>query len=434
MSEHPPDTIHVKRKRGRDEAPVDFLRVDRSKRFRSFSSSPHGWVYQRKQLNPPKPANDVASESSEPLIQPTKEGDEKRAPRPKKEDPEPLSSKPAENPALQVHASDEALQRSQAAPDASQPTSDSDGIRKFHLSKSVLPPSPSRLAKRRGSPAVFVERIPKRPKSTDLKPQVVKTILDETSQKTQIDKSQDEPATFEGASKTAFKRPGSNARTKQKVAENKTTSLPPSLSNPLGNMDDLSRAMDIWTLNEISKNLNVMENKGKYSPATAKIKPKAPKNRLHQRHAAEEQAKAETPAPSMDGTAMDVDSDATDDDDYIIETYERVPAERLRDQAVPAHHVGLLVFDNEPDMEEFFYGNEDETDDEFPEDEEDEDAENYYTHDYPDEDLDWDDEFDRNACRFATQNDSDNEEWDERDFSDEVWERVQGMNPSARPG
>ena len=61
-------------------------------------------------------------------------------------------------------------------------------------------------------------------------------------------------------------------------------------------------------------------------------------------------------------------------------------------------------------------------------------AENYYTHDYPDEDLDWDDEFDRNACRFATQNDSDNEEWDERDFSDEVWERVQGMNPSARPG
>lgn len=351
--------------------------VDRSKRFRSFSSSPHGWVYQRKQLNPQKPANDVASEPSEPVIQPTKEGDEKRAIHPKKEDPEPLNSKAAETPALLVPASEEALPRSQAAPDASQPASDSDGIRKFHLSKPILAQSPSRLAKRRGSPAVFVERVPKRPKSADLKPEVVKTILDETSKETQTHQFQDEPTTSEASSKITFKRPGSNARTKHKAAETKTTTLPLSLSNPLGNMDELSRAMDIWTLSEISKNLDVMENKGKYSPATAKIKPKAPKHRPHQRHAAEERAKAEPPPPSMDGTAMDIDSDATDDDDYIIETYERVPAERLRDQAVPAHHVGLLVFDNEPDMEEFFYGNEDETDDEFPEDEEDEDGERY---------------------------------------------------------
>jgi hypothetical protein len=50
-------------------------------------------------------------------------------------------------------------------------------------------------------------------------------------------------------------------------------------------------------------------------------------------------------------------------------------------------------------------------------------AENYYAADYPDEDLDWDDEFDRNPYHFQTQNASDMEEFDERDFVDEVWEK-----------
>ena len=69
---------------------------------------------------------------------------------------------------------------------------------------------------------------------------------------------------------------------------------------------------------------------------------------------------------------MDTSVDVADDDDYVMETYERVPASRLRDQAVPASRVGLLVFDTEPDKADFFYGEEGDSDDEFPEDDENE--------------------------------------------------------------
>jgi len=49
-------------------------------------------------------------------------------------------------------------------------------------------------------------------------------------------------------------------------------------------------------------------------------------------------------------------------------------------------------------------------------------AENYYTADYPEEELDWDDEFGRNPYTYTTQNDSDREEYDVRDFDDENWD------------
>lgn len=47
-------------------------------------------------------------------------------------------------------------------------------------------------------------------------------------------------------------------------------------------------------------------------------------------------------------------------------------------------------------------------------------AENYYTADYPDEDLDWDDQFDRNNYRYA-------KEWgaeDVEDLDDDQWDRI----------
>lgn len=52
-------------------------------------------------------------------------------------------------------------------------------------------------------------------------------------------------------------------------------------------------------------------------------------------------------------------------------------------------------------------------------------AENYYAADYPDEDLEWDDEFDRNAYHYTNQNDSDMEEFDEREFIDEVLDKYE---------
>lgn len=48
-------------------------------------------------------------------------------------------------------------------------------------------------------------------------------------------------------------------------------------------------------------------------------------------------------------------------------------------------------------------------------------AEDHYTADYPEDEVDSDDEFDRNAYNYRNRNASDNEEWDEDDevaFSD----------------
>lgn len=67
---------------------------------------------------------------------------------------------------------------------------------------------------------------------------------------------------------------------------------------------------------------------------------------------------------------VDVSVSDTDDDDYIIETYVRVPASKMGENVSP-QHVGLLVFDEEPDIE-YFYGEGSDSEDEWAEDEEDE--------------------------------------------------------------
>ena len=49
-------------------------------------------------------------------------------------------------------------------------------------------------------------------------------------------------------------------------------------------------------------------------------------------------------------------------------------------------------------------------------------AENYYAADYPEEDLDWDDELNRNPYSYTNLNDSDKEEFDELDYDDDGFE------------
>ncbi|KAK0748588.1 hypothetical protein B0T21DRAFT_356855 [Apiosordaria backusii] len=434
MAALPPDTIQVKRKRGIDEAPVDFLRVDRSKRYRIISEEV-GWVYQRKQVAVEQGKQEKQDTSSAiPTIVPTEEGDERRLNRPKKTPKAPSSN--ASTTLEPVPALASATVLAPGAADLSDPTVN---LRKFHLSKPNSAQPSAGVTKKRGAPAVFVERGPKRQKSAILTPQVVKDILEQPNTPQPSDNSL--PAKTSSSSSqepdtkpVIYKRPGTKPRNKASASESTTSlkpTVPPSMHSRAADMDELSRVMDTWTLGEISKNLDRMDQlnaKSKSSPAKSPFRPKAPKLRYHERHpteyvAQQERAKEQAAAAAAAASTMDIDIiETSDDDDYVIETYERVPAERLRDQVVPAHRVGLLVFDNEPDIAEFFYGNEDETDDEFPEDEDDENAENYYAHEYPDEDLDWEDEFDHNAYQYAAQNFSDNEEWDERDFADEAWD------------
>ncbi|KAL2271672.1 hypothetical protein VTJ83DRAFT_1043 [Remersonia thermophila] len=446
MASLPPDTIHVKRKRGTDEAPVDFLRLEPSKRSRSEG----GWVYQRRivttaDASPSPAAAADASSPAVPLIQATRDGDEQR-----------LLKHPGERAsALPIASHDSAT--SETAPDTATPhptlsNPTADRIRRFHLSRpnSPQPPAPGGISKKRSMPAIFVERGAKKQRET-----LAKVLMQEPTVAPSERTSSPKPApdasrsaeppsqTINGQDKESraaaagparkLKRPGTKATSQTKHE------LPPSMRQPpesAANMDELARIMDDWTLSEIAKNLGRMEEQSttsKFSPAKpSRFKPKAPAKRYFERHPPPAQPQPVVQA-SRRASIMDVDSvpelapaestDEESDGDYILEVYERVPAERLRDQAVPAHKVGLLVFDTEPDMVEFFYGNQSESEDGFPEDEDDENAENYYAADYPDEDLDWDDEFDRNPYHYTNQNDSDMEEFDERDFIDEVLER-----------
>ncbi|KAG7290526.1 hypothetical protein NEMBOFW57_000529 [Staphylotrichum longicolle] len=417
MAGLPPETIQVKRKR-----------LERSKRSRSGDGR---WVYQRKQVDVEHVS--IAAETSAPatpIIQPTREGDEDR--RLIRHPHQPTKAS-----VLDDGTTTKAVPEPPAAPEEPTPTITSHpSIRRFHLSRSNSPQPTGGVSKKRTVPAVFVERGAKKQRET------LKAIIQEhnvtstgppkpqgdSQSETRLSSTDEESAATEQPNPVKYKRPGARAAT---TAPKTKPTLPPSMRDrENSNMDELARVMDSWTIDEITKNLERMEEqstKSKYSPAKSRFKPKAPKLRYHERHPeylAEKQREAAAHHTGTPAAVMDVDGmDTSDDEDYVVETYERVPAERLRDQAVPAHRVGLLVFDTEPDMADFFYGNESDSEDEFPEDEEDENAENYYAADYPDEDLDWDDEFDRNAYHYVNQNASDMEEFDERDFVDDVWER-----------
>ena len=226
--------------------------------------------------------------------------------------------------------------------------------------------------------------------------------------------------------------------------------LPPSLSHRQWNtdMEQLTRDMNDYTLEIIGRNLAQMEATARTSDAQresdrergemsrqanerrkaayAKFKPK-PGARYSERQASsqEEDDEAMEEEEKQDGAEEDDDdmgsSSETDEDDYVTETYVRIPgheAAKAQAQAaseggdglVPAT-IGLLVFDNEPDLE-FFYGVEEDSEEELVDDE-DENAENYYTHDYPEDEVSSDDEFDRDAYHYRNGNASDMEEFEE---------------------
>ncbi|KAK0623513.1 hypothetical protein B0T14DRAFT_536385 [Immersiella caudata] len=430
----PPEIIQVKRKRGADadDGPVDFLRVEGNKRFRSISGDA-SWVYQRKQAMP-HAVNPTAA-PAHPVILPSHEGDESR----------PIKS--LRKPTAKSAAATTLVPKPLELQDAT-----NERIRRFHLSKEQLsqPAVAATASKKRGAPAVFVERsakkqkenpepktptLPQAPAVTSNDAQAV-AVLDERPSPPVSSESVAAAAAAQRSTQSTYKRPGARARTNKKQPAT-TPSLPPSLLKRDGlDMDELARDMEAYTLSHITANLDRMDldsararsiSQSPGSARSSRFKPKAPATRFAERHP-EYVAEQERAKPAAADMVTDEQSyDSTDDEDYVMETYERVPASRLRDQAVPPHRVGLLVFDTEPEHTEFFFGNEGDSSDEFPEDDEDENAENYYTADYPDEELDWDDQFDRNPYRFATSNGSgvdEDEDDDVNDLDDEPWDKI----------
>ncbi|KAJ4415161.1 hypothetical protein N0V85_002831 [Neurospora sp. IMI 360204] len=442
----PPETITVKRrKRGAEDAPVDFLRVEGSKRSRNGEGT---WVYRLKQAT-----DIIAPQPTIPTIQTTKEGDEKR--RIIKPLPRPRSQRITPQP--DVTPSTEPTQ-------ATEPTKEST-LRRFHLSKTIVSQATTSgpVSKKRANTAIFVERSSKRKSLHEnqaleqSKPTSLQNGPAAVQPKPSTGYTYQEPPPADPNDtgvKRSYKRPGT--RRFQPPAESSKPgahpALPPSLVNRNVNvdMDQLAQEMDAYTLSAITSHLSKLdEASAKAAERKAKFKPKAPALRYAQRHSEAAAAAAPTKEAAPQATAaapvdddMDIDMmDTSDDDEYVIEEYYRVPASRLNEEEVTATQVGLLVFDSEPDKTEFFFGTEEDDEYEFPEDEDDENHENYYAADYPDEDLEWDDELDRNPYEYVTGNASDREEFDaelddnddddfvkaDERFMDHVWQTSNEM-------
>ncbi len=306
---------------------------------------------------------------------------------------------------------------------AKSPKKDSSEPRRFHLSRA---PTPSPMAptallgrtnvdkrSRYTGPAVFVERSNKRKR-------VSTKVLAKHASHMATTAAHDIPAAAvprngdrdqkmvvdHGAKKELLipqlpKRPGSTRRPSATAAAIKPSSsaaakttttipLPSSLVNNQwdADMDELAREMHEYTLQTMGQNLARMDAESKQeaefaaataaarkaavtkSPRTMHFKPKAPAKRFAERHPELGQDGEAGPVADLGRRMGDIDMESgsdTDDEDYVIEMYVRVPGHELSDK-LALEKVGLLVFDTEPDVD-FFYGHESDSEPELEDDE-----------------------------------------------------------------
>ncbi|KAF5134360.1 hypothetical protein E5D57_004994 [Metarhizium anisopliae] len=161
--------------------------------------------------------------------------------------------------------------------------------------------------------------------------------------------------------------------------------------------------MNAWVLNELGANLHSMEQDNR----PLRFKPKSPAKRFHERHP--ELAPPQSPGTSTDTTVSDL-SDEGDDDDWVIEEYVRIPANSVALDSGPAD-VGILVLEDEEESL-LFFGSALDEDDELGEDDEDE-------NDYPEDEVDSDDEYGRDAYVYRHGNNSDEEEYDNEYYEEQ---------------
>ncbi|KAI0010120.1 hypothetical protein F4779DRAFT_627337 [Xylariaceae sp. FL0662B] len=409
----PPQIIRVKRKAAEEAPPISFLRVQENKRLRS-----EAFVYQREQEQA-KFAQNIPLQLQKPIIHTSQPGDKRPA----------FQSPEKQNTQTNGRTSDNDTKNEPAnvpAEDVSTvgPTSEP---RRFHMSKSAMmlasAPNPSRthggVSKKRSAPTLFVERRIKRISSRPFeKLQAITNVTTPAPTST--------PAAAEGmevgkAEPRKLKKPGVAKLTPKGDASKYKADLPKTMIERWNvDMEKLAADMDTYTMQQIGLNLQKANDEKEHelpakkntSSIQHRFKPKAPAKRYAERH-------PETVQSPVDKAMIDADVGISDSDEdgYIIETYVRIPASKMGEHVSP-QNVGLLVFDAEPDME-FFYGEGTDSEDEWAEDDEDENAENYYTADYPDEEVASDDEFNQNPYFFRNGNASDLEEYDVRDESDE---------------
>ncbi|KAF4581866.1 Transcription factor Iwr1 [Ophiocordyceps camponoti-floridani] len=369
----PPQLIRVKRKRD-EEVPVTFLQFDEGqKRHRSNSN----WAYRRRGAasetvpSPQKPVIHVSQPEDVPLLA----GQRRKA-----------------SPARQSRPSGPGVTASGAE------------LRRFHMSRSILSARKNTalrtgISKHGGRvPAIFVERDQNKLRR-ERKPVVAQNAVATESGPPALEDST--PMTVQTRD---LKRAGAGNKARSRQGNSPThTPLPASVMNRRTDeeMEKVAAEMDRWVLNEIGANLADMEERER------RFRPKAPVQRYHERHPECEQTRDVVMDDASDGVS-------DDDDEWIVEEYVRIPANSVAVDVSPSD-IGVLVLDDEDESLLFFGSLED--DEGEAEDEEDENAENHYTADYPEEEVESDDEFDRRAYDYRC-GASDDEEFDEACCSD----------------
>ncbi|KAM0124404.1 hypothetical protein ACHAO1_011046 [Botrytis cinerea] len=464
----PPSIIHIKRKA--TDLPQDFLRVDDAVTKRQRRTT--DFVYSRQQTpqvdtTPSTPQSAPLGRRIKPLHRSTSsrsltvkkqgksEGTVQSINEVSKEDQDVNAQPPTTNiPTTQDdevnHTSGSIQPSSGESPLSSGSTKKAVQQRRFHLSRSATPsisPGPSTGVRKRNA-TVFIERRVRQKTQEEKWTSVANAAIKSQNVATQKQDQEEKPQKKPGrGSRVQVALPKDAKDSKDEKVENEIPtpqSKPPSaLVNPWGlDTDDLAAQMQAYTLQEIGR--SIAESKAaepkpsvpvesSYRKSTStRFKPKVPALRYKERHP--EENTMEVDEEQMSG--VETDGDVDTDSEYIIETYIRVPAEDI-DNEDNKINFGILVLDAQSDIDEFYqdWDTDEEVEDEAEEDENDE---NHYTADYPDAEVDSDDEYNRNAYAYRTGNASDLEEFDEDDsdedemgFSDDEtdklkypWQRV----------
>ncbi|KAG5940998.1 hypothetical protein E4U53_007506 [Claviceps sorghi] len=389
----PPQLIRVKRKRV-EEAPVTFLQFDQdSKRHLSGRN----WAYQRRETTASQAAP-PDGKSTQPVIHVSTPDQARNPPNPRNDGA--ASQKPVP-PARDTTALAEPrrfrVSRAMLAKRANQNQGAGVVSKKIRYGPAVFIESTRKNVAPRARRSSAADQPPEQAGSPSVTPHLA-------AQETLVEQRQ-------------LKRPGvackgGPAATAQQPQPLPRTPLPDSFTSRHDeDMDKIASDMNKWVLNELGANLQSMEQDRR----PLRFKPKSPAKRYHERHPEQAQA-VQTPTVPQAGAERhepsdDDDDDDDDDDEWVIEEYVRIPAHSVATDVLSTD-IGILVLDDDEDSM-LFFGSAPDEEDEFGEDDEDENAENHYTADYPEDEVDSDDEFDRQAYMYRHGNNSDEEEFDE---------------------
>jgi hypothetical protein len=259
--------------------------------------------------------------------------------------------------------------------------------RRFHISRASTtrgrqsPVIGGKVQKR--TPTVFVERRPGTPISkrekTQLKPEP------DTSSATlapiaPAERRQKKPGRSARTTPRSTSQPPFDHLAPTSTSRDRNVQLPSGLVTPWDvTSEQLAKELEAYTLEEIGRNMADSDAAEPKPPPTSqsqgaqgaplrikkgissKFKPKAPAQRYRDRH-------PETAAPSV---VKEADQEQTDDDgDFVIDTYVRMPAEDV--PVDEKNHIGYIVLEDQPDIDEFYEDEdmENEDDEEYDEDDE----------------------------------------------------------------